>query len=523
MTDDRCALAIDLGTTGLKVGVVGFSGDVLWNDHVPCVTIDIDRGGREQDAEVWWQTILKMFREAMASGLVRPEQVAVVACTGQWASTVPVDADGIPVGRCIMWTDTRGGKYVRERIGGPIAGYSPKALARWIRRNGGIPAINGKGPTGQHLFLANDRPEIAAAARWYLEPVDYLTMRFTGIASGTQASMQGSWLTDTRNLDVLGYDDVLVAMSGVDVSKLPPLQRTSSVVGEVRDDVADDLGIPRGVPVVTGLPDIHTAPAGSGAVLDGAAHLVISTTSWISCPAPKKKTQVTKEIITLTGPKHGTYIVANNIDTAGACFDWFRRVISLDGTAHPEPVDADALLDLADTVPAGSNGVVFTPWLNGAQAPIADGSARGGFHNIRLNTGAAELIRAVLEGVAVQNAMLLGAVEPFVGHKLDPIRIIGGGARSDLWCQMHADAMNRTLERPADPLNAGIRGAALNAAVAIGAMTPHEVHARVRVETMFRPNPAHRALYDNLAKSMRHLHKGEKKPLAELNRRRRGD
>ena len=524
--DDRVAVAVDLGTTGLKVGLVSFGGDVVWSDSAPCHTITLPGGGREQDPNVWWSTITAMIKAGLPSGAARPDQVAVVAATGQWASTVPVDAAGTPVGNCVMWTDTRGGRHVRERIGGPVGGYAPRALATWVRKTGGIPATNGKGPTGQQLFLIRDCPDITAAARWFLEPVDYVTMRFTGIASATHASMTASWLTDTRRLDVLGYDDDLVRRAGIDASKLPPLARASSVVGPVRDDVADDLGLPHGVPVVTGLPDIATAPAGSGAVEPGAAHVVISTTSWISCAVPAKKTNVLKEITTAPGATHGEYVVLNNIDTAGACLDWFRRIASLDGTRNIGTcsdgdglVDAATLLDLAATVPAGSRGVVFTPWLNGAQAPIADPSARAGFHNVRLDTGAAELVRAVLEGVAVQNAMLLELVDKFVGRQLDPIRIVGGGARSDLWCQIHADAMGRTLERPADPLNAGLRGAALNAAVALGAIRHDEVRDRVEVAATFRPDPARRELYERLATGMRSLHKGQKRGLAGLNRR----
>ncbi len=102
--------------------------------------------------------------------------------------------------------------------------------------------------------------------------------------------------------------------------------RESSVVGSVRDSVADDLNIGRGVPVVTGLPDYATAAAGSGAVGPGEAHVMISTTSWISCPIAAKKTNVLNEVTTGFGATHGEYVVLNNIDTAGACLDWFRRI-----------------------------------------------------------------------------------------------------------------------------------------------------------------------------------------------------
>ena len=123
--DDRVAVAIDLGTTGLKVGLVSFDGTVLWSDHAACRTIESPGGGREQDADVWWDTIASMIRASVASGVVRPEQVAVVAATGQWASTVPVDADGNPVGNCVD-VDRQPGPAAHEgalrRAGGRLLG-----------------------------------------------------------------------------------------------------------------------------------------------------------------------------------------------------------------------------------------------------------------------------------------------------------------------------------------------------------------------------------------------------------------
>ena len=103
-----------------------------------------------------------------------------MSCTGQWASTVPVDEAGEPVGPCLMWLDTRGARRSREAIGGPLMGYSPRALATWVRHTGGVPSPFGGDPVSHMLHLERDEPDIAAAARWYLEPVDYLTMRFTG-------------------------------------------------------------------------------------------------------------------------------------------------------------------------------------------------------------------------------------------------------------------------------------------------------------------------------------------------------
>ena len=144
-----------------------------------------------------------------------------VSCTGQWASTVPVDDRGVPVGPCQLWSDTRGAPHSRGVIAGPVAGYDPVAVMRWIRHSGGAPSTSGADPIGHILHLERDEPDVARAARWYLEPVDYLSMRFTGRAAATPASMAGAWLTDNRRPDVLDYDPVLVRASGVPSAKLP--------------------------------------------------------------------------------------------------------------------------------------------------------------------------------------------------------------------------------------------------------------------------------------------------------------
>jgi len=195
-----------------------------------------------------------------------------------------------------MWMDTRGGRHVRRILGGPVAGYAPAAAAAWIRRSGVPPSTAGDDSFGHMLHLERDQPEVARAARWYLEPVDYLSMRFTGVAAASPGSMAPAWLTDTRRPDIRDYDPVLVRRSGLNPGKLPPLRPTGSVVGTVKGAVAADLGIPAGIPVVTGTLDLHSAAVGAGAVLDYQPHMVISTTSWISCPVDRKKTDLVHQI-----------------------------------------------------------------------------------------------------------------------------------------------------------------------------------------------------------------------------------
>jgi xylulokinase len=278
--------------------------------------------------------------------------------------------------------------------------------------------------------------------------------------------------------------------------------RTGSVIGPVLADVAADLGLPAGVQVVTGVPDLHAATVGSGAAGLYEPHLSISTTGWISCPLPRKKTDALRAMATVPGIGDGRYVLANSIDTAGVCLEWARA--TLDAGGYPE------MLEAAAAVPPGSHGVLFTPWLGGTRSPAEDRGARASWHGMSLQTNQAELVRSVLEGVACHARWLHEAVERFAKRRLQPIRIIGGGAQSDLWCRIHADVLDRRVERVADPSSAVLRGGALLAGVATRAVDPSQLRDLVTVDRVFEPDPANRAVYDRLFAEMPRLHKAQR-------------
>lgn len=518
--EDRLVLAIDLGTGGPKVGLVSLTGEVVLAEHHTVETRFLPGGGAVQDAEEWWKVVTDVTRSALSTRGVARKQVVAVSCTGQWASTVPVDDTGRPVGECILWMDGRGGRYSRATFGGPVQGYAPLALLRWIRLTGGAPSTSGSDPIGHMLFLERADPETARAASWYLEPVDYLSMRFTGVAAASHASMTAAWLTDNRHPERLEYDASLTRAAQVPREKLPPLRRTGAVVGVVSRGVASELGLAEDVKVVTGTPDLHTAMIGSGGVDDYKAHMTISTTSWISCPVPFKKTDPFRQVASIPGVFENQYVVVNNHETAGLCLQWLRdNVISPDDSLTGDAAPSfDALTALASRSPAGSGGVLFTPWLAGERSPVEDRSARAGFHNLSLGTYRTDLVRAVLEGVAYNSRWLNDAVERFVGRRLDPIRLLGGGAQSDLWCQIHADVMGRTVERVSDPLHTHLRGAALLAGLAMGDVRKEEIPSLTEVDRVFVPDAASRAVYDRLYDEFPKLYRSQKSMFARLNR-----
>lgn len=493
-TQRALVLAIDLGTSGLKVGLVGLDGTIVWYSERAVATEWIGDDGAEQDAEQWWRLIADATRDGLTH--VNAQNVVAVAVTGQWASIVPVDDRGQPGGPCAMWQDRRGVRLVRQRIGGRVGGYDPRALATWVRHTGGIPA--GNDPCGHILRLEAD-PPTAAAARWYLEPVDYLTMRFTGVAAASHASMTAAWLTDNRDLTTMRYDSTLIERMGIPATKLPPLHPTGSVIGPIDPTVAAELGLPPTAKVVSGVPDLHAAIIGSGATDEGQAHLALSTTSWISMPLAAKKTDVIHGMATIPG-LFGQYALANNHDSSGLCLRWLRDnlLAPSDGLLARDEIDFAAMTELAETSPPGAGGVIFTPWLQGQRNPIGDANIRGAFLGLGLQSTQADLVRAVLEGVALNNAWLLDHVDKFAKRSTQSLRIVGGGAISALWCQIHADVTGVRIEQVADPMFAQLRGVALLAGVTLGRINRADIADRVPVQQRFDPNPENERIYARL-------------------------
>jgi xylulokinase len=273
------------------------------------------------------------------------------------------------------------------------------------------------------------------------------------------------------------------------------------VLGALLPEVADELGVAPGAPVVCGVPDLHAAVVGSGAVAPYESHIAISTTSWVGARVPFKRTDVFHQIATVPGLDPAHPVVANNQETGGAALHWLREQIiaspdGLDGGAAAEALapSFDDLLDLASRAPAGCEGVLFMPWLNGERSPVEDKVARAGWLNLSLRTDRAMLVRSVLEGVAYNSRWLLDAYEKFLKRPVPKVRILGGGAQSELWCQIYADVLARPVEQVADPRHAQLRGVALWARVCLGELTLDDVPALTPAAASFTPS-AHAAVY----------------------------
>jgi xylulokinase len=515
--DDTYVLAVDLGTGGPKVAVISAEGRFAAHAFENVGIVLGEDGAAEQVPEDWWSAIVTAARRAIAECGVAPEKIVGIGCTAQWSGTVPIGPDGHAIGPAIIWLDSRGANAVKRVVRGAlnVQGYSPSKAARWVRRTGGIPSLSGKDPVGHIHFLREERPDVYGATAVFLEPVDYLALRLTGLARPPHDSITLHWVTDNRDINAIAYDESLFELAGLERRTLPELVPTGSVIGGLTGSAAVELGLLEGTPVIAGTGDLHSAAVGSGAVDDFDGHLYIGTSSWISCHVPFKKTDALTNVASIPSGLPGRYLVADEHETGGACLTWLRDNLLYPGDAlDPDgvpPDDAFARLnEMAAQVPPGSRGVLFTPWLNGERTPVDDHTIRGGFHNISLSTQRADMVRAVFEGVALNSAWLLGAVEKYTKRPFRSLAFVGGGANSDLWSQIHADAMGREIRQIADPVLANVRGAGLITHLALGNVTLADVPAMVEVKAVYRPDPEATARYAPLLKEFVHLYEKTK-------------
>ena len=501
-TAEAFVLAIDLGTSSCKVDLISESGQVAGREAEPLGLRLIEGGGAEQDPENWWGATLRCASRLLGRGLVPRDSIVAVCAAAQGLGTVPVDRDGKPLLPAMIWLDARGREATEQAVGGfpLVEGYQLGKLVSWIRLTGGAPHLSGKDPFGHMVYILRHRPEIYRATYRFLDVIGYLDFRLTGRMVSTFDSAAMTWLTDNRDPRRLHYHPRLVRLSGLNLDQQPELVPCTRVLGPLLPEVADALGLHRDVQVVAGSFDVAAAAVGAGAVDLYAAHLSIATSSFLSVHVPFKKTDIFHAIASMPCALPGRYLLMAVQEIAGGALTFLRDQLLFPGddlASEPAPQDYfDRLNRLAAQAPPGSRGVLFLPWLYGERAPVDDPTARGVLFNLSLGTQRSEVVRAVLEGVAYNTRWILGPVEQFCGRRLEAIRVAGGGAESELWCQILADVLGRTILQVEGPAHATSRGAAFIALLGLGRLQPSQVSSRVGVRKTFTPNPSVRSTYD---------------------------
>lgn len=524
-TDNTYILAIDLGTSGPKTAIISVQGEVVDSEFAPTPVILLPGGGAEQDPQAWWDAILTTARKVLARGLVKAENIAAVSVTTQWSGTVPVDRSGNHLMNAIIWMDCRGCDALKESLKGFIRfeGYPVRMLIDWLRLTGGAPAFSGKDPISHILWLKRDCSGIYDRTYKFLEPKDYINLRLTGRFAATYDSILLHWVTDNRDPSKVVYHDRLLKMAGIHREKLPDLIRAVDVLGPVKTDVAEDLGLRPGTPVIGGTPDVPSACVGSGAVRDYEGHLYIGTSSWISAHVPFKKTDLFHSFGSFPSPIPGRYMILNEQECAGKCLTWLRDNVLYHKDELMQEEKAPDIFKFLDTivsrVPPGANNVIFTPWLYGERTPVEDCHIRSSLFNLSLENTREDVARAVFEGVAFNQKWLLKPVEKFMKRPFTHLNFIGGGANSAVWSQILSDVLDRPIRQVKDPIFANARGAAFLAAIALKHITVEDIPRFIRINAEYTPNPDTRRVYDEMFADFLSLYKVHRKICSRMNRR----
>ncbi|HUI25893.1 MAG TPA: FGGY-family carbohydrate kinase, partial [Candidatus Kryptonia bacterium] len=402
-----------------------------------------------------------------------------------------------------------------------VTGAGLGKTLRWIRLTGGMPSMSGKDPSAHMLLVKEQFPDVYARTYKFLNVLDYMNLRLTGRFTATFDSILTSWVTDNRDPDAIRYAPELVRACGVDADKLPEIVPCTAVLGRIQADVAAVLGLSSDVQVVAGAIDNTAAAIGSGAVEDFVPHLYIGTSSWIAAHVPYKKTDLASSLASVPCAVPGRYLLTALQATAGGNLTFLRDQILYhkDELLREEQApDVYQLMDrMAARTPAGSNGVLYTPWIYGERAPVEDATVRAAIYNLSLENSRADIIRAVLEGVAFNTRWLLRPFEKFLGRRLDAINIVGGGANSNVWCQIFADVLDRPIRQIKDPIQANVRGAAFVAAVGLGKMSFADVPVLVEHHREYQPKSAHRRVYDAHFREFVNLYRRNKGIYRRLN------
>jgi len=507
----------------MKVALITVDGRVLAWESEPVRLIITPDGGAEQSPDEWWAAFLSAARRLLKREPDAGRNVSAVCCSTQGEGTVAVDKAGNALANAILWMDMRGAPHLKKQLGGlvNIDGAELFKVLQFIRLTGGMPSMTGKDPAGHMLFIRDTRPDLYERAYKFLNVLDYLNLRLTGEFVASFDSIVTSWVTDNRNPDAVRYHDGLVSALGLERAKLPEIVPCTRVIGTLRPEVAAALGLSPAVKVVAGAIDNTAAAIGAGAVRDFDLHLYIGTSSWMTAHVPFKKTDIASSMASIPCAVPGKYLLTALQATAGGNLTFLRDniIYHKDELLHEADVpDIFKVLDqIAARVPAGSNGVLYTPWIWGERAPVDDKTVRAGLYNLSLHNTREDIIRAFLEGIAFNTRWLLKPVEKFLGRKTQSINIVGGGAQSDVWCQVFADVMNVEIKQVADPVYANARGAAWIGAVGLGEISFGDVPGLVQFRRSYQPDGGNRAIYDERFAAFVEIYKQMKTVYRKLN------
>ena len=506
-------IAYDVGTTGLKTCLFDITEDKRINMVADASEgydlYTLENGGSEQDPQQWWDAMCKTTGELLQRTGIEKEQIQGISFCAQMQAVVLVDKDGKHLRNSMGYMDQRGTEQIEKLMyqGVKVAGMNAFKLLKSLKITG---AVSGsvKDPVYKYRWVADNEPELFEKVYKWLDVKDYLVMRASGKFTMSPDSAFATMLYDSRPGKNVFSSEVCSFMD-VDINHLPDLVQCTDNVGGITLQAAEELGLAAGTPVFSGGGDGAVIGVGGGACKNGDTHVYWGTSGWVSTVLEKRKLDVGSMIASMVGASQKYFNCFAELETAGKCVEWAMSRFGI--TSYEE------LNKMLESVPAGSNGVIFTPWLHGNRNPFEDPNARGMFFNLGLENTVADMMHAVIEGVCMHLRWQMTAMSKLTPIS-DVIRFVGGGARTPAICQILSDVLGKPVETVDSPHNVGSVGAAAIIATGLGVFDSIEdIGNNIPVSASYEPQARNAKVYNEIFGIFQDLYKNNKKNFFKLN------
>ncbi len=480
-------LAFDLGTTAVKCALHDLYGNVLAKAAVEYELITPDADSVEVEVETYWQAFKSALSGVLKNSAADPGSIRALGVSAQGETLIAVDEDGNPLRRAIVWLDNRAQQEANE-LGERFGHHQAYQITGQVKL---VPTW----PASKILWIRKHEPRIFERAAKFLLIEDYFLHRLTGeyVCEGSLVTSTCYWNFRTRQW----WPEMLQEL-GIQASQLPEYCESGEVVGRLRTEVAAELGLSPKTQVCTGALDQACGAIGVGNIQPG----IFSENTGAAlaiCASVKEPTLDPADQM----PCHyhglpGLYML-HTFTSGGIVLRWFRDEFAQMemSVGKASGMDAYDLLGAqAAKVPAGSEGLVMLPHLQGAMAPEANPDAKGVFYGFTLRHGRSHFIRAIMEAVCFIVRRNIEVIEG-MGVPVSEIRALGGGARSRVWKQIEADVTGRPVLTTRNE-EAATLGAAILAGKAVGlySSVQEAVEQMVQIEAQFEPNRANTTVYD---------------------------
>lgn len=489
-------LGIDISTTGAKALLVDGGGRVLSSATSPLALSTPHPLWSEQDPDDWWTGIRESISQALVAAGVSGSEIAAIGMTGQMHGLVLLDEQGHVLRPAILWNDQRTGDQCDE-----IRSILGKKRLIQITGNDALTGFTAP----KILWVQQHEPEVWARSRHILLPKDYIRYKLTGEFAADRAGGSGTILFDLKSRT--WSDEVLSALN-IPAGMLPPTFEGPEITGHISEKAASETGLTAGTPVVGGGGDQAAQAVGVGAVQPGLVALTLGTSGVVFATTEAPLVEPEGRLHAFCHAVPGRWNFMGVMLSAAGSLQWYRDTLA-PGVAF------DDLVAEASTVSAGSDGLLFLPYLTGERTPYPDPLARGAWVGLTVRHKRAHITRSVLEGVAFGIKDSFSLIQASGLGAIDQVRISGGGAKSALWRQIMADVLGVELVRVNTTEGAAF-GAALLAGVGAGMYpsVPAACEATIQITGRTTPNRAvsevykdyydrYRALYPALAPEFR--------------------